>query len=34
MRFPTQLADHPLRGLRHKLRLTLPEGATLNAWAN
>ena len=28
----TQLADHPLRpGLRCKLRLTLPEGAALNA---
>ena len=28
----TQLLEHPLRpGLRRKLRLTLPEGATLNA---
>jgi hypothetical protein len=28
----TTLADHPLRpGVRRKLRLTLPEGATLNA---
>jgi len=28
----TQLSDHPLRpGVRHKLRLALPEGACLNA---